>query len=64
MIIQLCCYLLGPKSEGGRSDGGGEAETLDDLLPLLLVDDLHQAALLTHQVIQLKQVQHTLGHHW
>ena len=62
MIIELCCYLLGPESEGGGGDGGGEAESLDDLLPLLLVDDLHQAAPGAHQVVQLVQVEDLLGH--
>ena len=31
---------------------------LDDLLPLLLVDHLHQPALLHHQVVELIQVKH------
>ena len=31
---------------------------LDDLLPLLLVDHLHQAALLHHQVVELVEVKH------
>ena len=56
------CYLLGPEGEGGGGDGGGEAEPLDDLLPLLLVDDLHQAAPGAHQVIQLVEVEDLLGH--
>ena len=50
--------VLGAEGEGGRGDGGGEAEPLDDLLPLLLVDHLHQAALLHHQVVELVQVKH------
>ena len=62
MIIELCCYLLSPESEGGGGDGGGEAQTLDDLLPLLLVDDLHQAAPSAHQVVQLVQVEDLFGH--
>ena len=48
--------VLGAEGEGGRGDGGGEAEPLDDLLPLLLVDHLHQTALLHHQVVELIQV--------
>ena len=62
MIIELCCYLLGPQSEGGGGDGGGEAEPLDDLLPLLLVDDLHQAAPGHNKIEQLIQIQALLGH--
>jgi hypothetical protein len=50
------------QGEGGGGYGGGEAEPLDDLLPLLLVDDLHEAAPRHHQVVQLVQVQHLLSH--
>lgn len=37
-------------------------QPLDDLLPQLLVDDVDQPAALDHQVVQLEQVQHGLGH--
>ena len=50
--------VLGAEGEGGRGDGGGEAEPLDDLLPLLLVDHLHQTPPGHHQVVQLVQVKH------
>ena len=60
---QVSC-VLSSESEGCGGDGGGKLEISDDLLPLLLVDHLHQAALLHHQVVQLEQVQHVLGHHW
>ena len=63
MIIELqLLSLLSSEGEGGGGDGGGEAEPLDDLLPLLLVDDLHQAAPGAHQVVQLVQVENLLGH--
>ena len=37
-------HSLCPERERGRRDGGGQVQTLDDLLPLLLVDDLNEAA--------------------
>lgn len=55
-------HLLGAQREGGAGDGRGEVETFCDLPPDLLVDDLHQASLLRHQLVQLVQVQHLLGH--
>ena len=54
--------VLGPQGEGGGGDGGWEAEPLDNLLPLLLVDDLHKASSGTHQIVQLVQVENLLGH--
>ena len=54
--------VLRPQGEGGGGDGGWEAEPLDDLLPLLLVDDLHQAAPGHHKIEQLIQIQDLLGH--
>ena len=50
--------VLGAEGEGGGGDGGGEAEPLDNLLPLLLVDHLHQTSPGHHQVVQLVQVKH------
>lgn len=55
-------HLLGAQREGGAGDGCGEVETFGDLPPDLLVDDLHQASLLCHQLVQLVQVQHLLSH--
>lgn len=37
-------------------------QPLDDLLPQLLVDDIHEATTRDDQVVQLVQVQHGLGH--
>ena len=56
--------VLRAEGEGGGGDGGGQAEPLDDLLPLLLVDHLHQASTGHHQVEQLEQVEDLLGHDW
>lgn len=55
-------HPLGAQREGGAGDGRGEVETFGDLPPDLLVDDLHQASLFRHQLVQLVQVQHLLGH--
>lgn len=55
-------HLLGAQCEGGAGDGRGEVEAFSDLPPDLLVDDLHQASLLRHQLVQLVQVQHLLSH--
>ena len=61
-FLQSFFNSLCSEGEGCGCDGGGEAESLDDLLPLLLVDDLHQAATGHHQVVQLVQVQHLNTH--
>ena len=50
--------VLGAEGESSGGDGGGEAEPLDDLLPLLLVDHLHQTPTGYHQVVELVQVKH------
>ena len=56
--------VLGTEGEGGGGDGGGQAKALDDLLPLLLVDHLHEAAPRHHQVEELVEVEDLLGHDW
>lgn len=55
-------YLLSAQSERGGSDARWQAETLDDFLPELLVDYLDETASLDHQVVELVQIQHGLGH--
>lgn len=55
-------HSLGPQGEGGAGDGRGQVQAFGDLPPDLLVDDLHQAPLLRHQLIQHIQVQDLLGH--
>ena len=54
--------VLGAQSEGGRRDGRRQVQALDDLLPEFLVDDVDQAAARNHQIVELVQVQHLLGH--
>ena len=56
--------LLSSECECSRCDARGEAQAFDDLLPLLLVDDLHEASSGHHQVVQLVQVKYLLGHNW
>merc|ERR1719454_1265043 len=56
--------VLGAECEGGGGDGGGEAKPLDNLLPLLLVDHLHQTSPGHYQVEQLVQVKHLFRHDW
>ena len=60
-FYQVSCVLR-PQCEGGGGDGGWEAEPLDDLLPLLLIDDLHQASSGHDKIEQLIQIQDLLGH--
>ena len=55
-------HLLGAQREGSAGDGRGQIQSLGDLSPQLLVDDLHQAALLCHQHVQHEQVEHLLRH--
>ena len=50
------------RREGSAGDARGQVQSLGDLPPQLLVDDLHQAALLRHQHIQHEQVEHMLRH--
>lgn len=38
-------------------------QSLDDLLPQLLVDDVHQTTARDYQVVQFVQVQHGFGHY-
>ena len=54
--------VLGAQGEGCRGDAGWQPQPLDYLLPLLLVDNLHQPPAPHHQVEQLVQVQDLLGH--
>lgn len=60
--IQEGRNLLGAQGEGGTGDARRQMQPLDDLLPQLLVDNIHQAAAGYHQIVQLVQVQHRLGH--
>ena len=61
-FLQGAGHSLGPQGEGGAGDGRGQVQAFGDLSPDLLVDDLHQAPLLRHQLIQHVQVQDLLGH--
>ena len=52
--VRVCVHdSLRPEGEGSAGDGGGQVEALGDLPPDLLVDDLHQASLLRHQLVEL-----------
>lgn len=67
LTVELFCHkaqrhLLGAEGEGCTGDGGGEVEAPGDLPPDLPVNDLHQAALLCHQLVEPVQVQHLFGH--
>ena len=55
-------HVLGAESEGGTGDRAGQVEALGDLAPQLLVDDLDEAALGHHELVELEQVEHVLGH--
>jgi len=55
-------YWLSAQSERGAGDGRRQVQTLRDLSPQLLVDDLDQAALRHDQPKQLVQVQSLLRH--
>ena len=57
-------HLLSSECECSGGDARREAETFDDLLPLLLVDHLHQTPTGYHQVEQLVQVEHLFRHDW
>lgn len=50
------------QGESCTGDGGGQVESLCDFSPDLLVDNLHKAALLRHQLVQHVQIQDLLGH--
>lgn len=53
---------LRAQGEGGAGDGGGQVKAFGDLPPDLLVDDLHQPALLGHQLVEHVEIQDLLGH--
>lgn len=61
--IEWNIHLLGAQGEGGTGDAGGQVQPLDDLLPQLLVDNIHQAAAGYHQIVQLVEIQHRFGHY-
>lgn len=56
--------LLCAQSKRSTGDRGRQVESLCDLSPDLLVDDLHQPPLLSNQLVQHIQIQHLLGHDW
>lgn len=54
--------LLCAQGERCTGDGGGQVQSLCDFPPDLLVDDLHQAPLVRHQLVEHVQIQDLLGH--
>lgn len=65
----LFCDLLCAQGESCTGDGGRQVESLCDFPPDLLVDNLHKATLLCHQLVQHVQIKDLLGHdgdtiHW
>lgn len=62
-LWELCAAnSLRAQGEGGAGDGGGQVKAFGDLPPDLLVDDLHQPALLGHQLVEHVEIQDLLGH--
>lgn len=55
-------HLLCAQSERGTGDARRQMQSLDDLLPQFLVDDVDEAATGDDQIVQFVQVQHRLGH--
>ena len=69
MCVCVCVYWLCAEGEGCTGDWGRQVESLGDLPPQFLVDDLHQATLLRYQPIEHVQIQDLFGHdgntiHW
>lgn len=54
--------LLGAQSERCTCDAGGQVQSLNDLLPQLLVYDIHKTTTRDDQIVQFVQVQHGLRH--
>ena len=55
-------HILGSQHEGSTGDGCGQVQSFGNLPPRLLVDYLHQAALLHRRHIRHEQVEHLLCH--
>lgn len=65
----VCVYWLCAEGEGCTGDWGRQVESLGNLPPQFLVDNLDQTALLCHQPVERVQIQNLLGHngntvHW
>lgn len=54
--------LLCAQGERCTGDGSRQVQSLCDFSPDFLVDDLHQAPLLCHQLVKHVQIQNLLGH--
>lgn len=57
-----CASLLCAQGERCTGDGGRQVQSLCDFSPDFLVDDLHQAPLLCHQLVKHVQIQNLFGH--
>ena len=62
MLIIFIFDLLCSESECSWGDAWWKTQTFDDLLPLFLVDDLHQASPRHNQVVELVQVKYLFCH--
>lgn len=61
--FQRGIHLLGAQGKGRTGDARRQMQALDDLLPQLLVDDIHQSAAGYYQIVQLIEIQHRFGHY-
>ena len=67
--VYVCVYWLCAEGEGCTGDWGRQVESLGNLPPQFLVDNLNQTTLLCHQPVEWVQIQNLLGHngdtvHW
>ena len=62
VCVCVCVYWLCAEGEGCTGDWGRQVESLGDLPPQFLVDDLNQATLLCYQPIEHVQIQDLFGH--
>lgn len=65
----VCVYWLCAEGKGCTGDWGRQVESLGNLPPQFLVNNLDQTALLSHQPVEWVQIQNLLGHngntvHW
>lgn len=62
LLFRFMENLLRAQRERGTGDAGRQLQPFDDLLPQFFVDHVDESAARNHQIVQLVQIQHRLGH--